>query len=75
MAAAIDSNCCAQISAHYATVELSGRFTRGQMIVDYARALKRPPNVFLIDRINMDLFKTMMLWSVNHESVSYSPPT
>jgi len=75
MAAAIDSSCVTKMSQHFASVELSGRFTRGQMIVDYSSVLCRSPNVFLIDRIDMNLFKTMLLWSVNDPSVDYCPPS
>jgi len=75
MAAAIDGRCLKKSSHRFATVELSGRFTRGQMVVDYSNQLSRSPNVFLIDDIDIDLFKTMMLWSVNHPSVNYNPPS
>ena len=75
MAAAIDASCVKKSTPHFATVELSGRFTRGQMVVDYPRLLRRSPNVFIIDDIDVNLFKTMMRWSVNDRSVNYSPPS
>jgi len=75
MGAAIDARCVTKSSHQFATVELTGRFTRGQMVVDYSGQLRRAPNVFLIDDIDMNLFKTMMLWSVGHPSVDYSPPS
>jgi inosine-uridine nucleoside N-ribohydrolase len=58
----------------YVTVELSGKNTRGQMIVDRRGHLMRPPNVFLIEGINVALLKTMMVWSLGDESVLYNPP-
>ena len=73
MAAAIDSRCVAQKSLHYATVELGGRFTRGQMVVDYYGRLQKKPNVYLIDRVDLEMFKKMMLWSVDRPNVDYYP--
>lgn len=70
VAAAIDSRSVAQKSLHYATVELSGRFTRGQMVVDYNGRLQKQPNVYLIDRMDVDVLKKMMLWSVDHPNVT-----
>lgn len=74
VAAAIDFRSVAEHSPHYATVELSGNYTRGQMVVDYYGRLKRTPNVFLIDCMDVNLFKKMMLWSVDHPTVDYVPP-
>ena len=74
VAAAIDPRCVSQQSAHYASVELSGRFTRGQMVVDYSKRIGKSANVVLIDQMNMELFKKMMLWSVDHPTATdYSP--
>ena len=74
MAAAIDPSCVLLQSPFYVTVELSGKNTRGQMIVDRSGHLMRPPNVFLIQGIDVDLLKTMMVWSLGDEYVSYNPP-
>jgi inosine-uridine nucleoside N-ribohydrolase len=74
MAAAIDPSCILLQSPFYVTVELSGKNTRGQMIVDRRGHLMRPPNVFLIEGINVALLKTMMVWSLGDESVLYNPP-
>jgi purine nucleosidase len=74
MAAAIDPKCVAQQSSHYVTVELSGRNTRGQMVVDRSGHLGEQPNVFLIDSVDMDLFRSMMLWSLGDETNQYKPP-
>lgn len=75
VAAVIDPRYVTQKSLHFATVELSGRFTRGQMVVDYGKKIAgKKPNVFLIDRVDIELFKKMMLWSLDHPSVDYTPP-
>ena len=42
VAAAIDPRYVVQKSLHFATVELSGRFTRGQMVVDYGKNCRTP---------------------------------
>lgn len=76
MAAAIDPRYVTQKSLHYATVELSGNFTRGQMVVDYGKKIVgKTPNVYLIDRVDIELFKKMMLWSLDAPSIDYTPPT
>ncbi|XP_057373441.1 nucleoside hydrolase-like [Daphnia carinata] len=76
VAAAIDPRYVTQQSLHYATVELSGNYTRGQMVVDYGKKIVgKTPNVYLIDRVDIELFKKMMLWSLDDPSVDYTPPT
>ena len=75
VAAAIDPRSVASQSQHYASVELTGHYTRGQMVVDYHGYLKKSPNVYLIDAMNVEVFKKMMLWSVDHPTVDYCPPS
>ena len=76
VAAAIDPRYVVQKSLHFATVELSGRFTRGQMVVDYGKKIVgKTPNVYLIDRVDIELFKKIMLWSLDDPTVDYAPPT
>ena len=45
----------------YATVELQGHYTRGQMIVDWQGSLKRKPNIMLIREIDIKIVKQLML--------------
>lgn len=73
MAAALDPECVLELSHHFATVELAGCHTRGLMVVDYPGRLQRPANVFLIERIDTERFKEMMLWSVDHPESRYCP--
>lgn len=76
VAAALDPRVVLQQSLHFATVELSGRFTRGQMVVDYGKKIAgKSPNVFLIDRIDVDHFKKMMLWSLEDPHTDYTLPS
>ena len=48
----------------HATMELKEGLTRGQMVVDWRGQLKKPANVRLITKIDLDLFMQMMLHSV-----------
>ena len=48
----------------YATVELKGGFTRGQMVVDWYGLLKKDSNVRLLEKLDLELFMAMMLHSV-----------
>lgn len=63
---------CAAIQPHivleetsvHATMELKEGLTRGQMVIDWRGLLKKPANVRLITKIDLDLFMEMMLHSV-----------
>ncbi|KAL5275598.1 hypothetical protein ACFFRR_001452 [Megaselia abdita] len=48
-----------------ATVELHGGLTRGQMVLDHLR--KDETNVRIIEKLNLEFFKQIALWSVDHE--------
>uniref|UniRef100_A0A1L8DYD6 Putative inosine-uridine preferring nucleoside hydrolase n=1 Tax=Nyssomyia neivai TaxID=330878 RepID=A0A1L8DYD6_9DIPT len=50
-----------------ATVELSGHHTRGQFILDHLR--KKPDNLTIIEKVNQETFKDIMLWTAGHENV------
>ena len=43
-----------QASRHYVSVELSGALTRGQTVIDYMGASGNPPNVNIIQRLDVD---------------------
>lgn len=47
------------------TVELGGRLTRGQTVVDHKQ--EKPPNAKIIDEIDFDLFKKMVLKMGSYE--------
>lgn len=48
----------------HATVELHGRHTRGQLVLDHLKASKN--NVRIVEKINEELFKKILLWTVGH---------
>ncbi|CAO1390410.1 unnamed protein product [Diamesa serratosioi] len=53
-----------QVQEHV-TVELSGNHTRGQMIIDHTKSKK--PNAIIIHEINVESFKTLLMWICGHE--------
>ena len=62
--AAINPQIVLQEKLVHASVELCGHLTRGQMVVDWRSVLKKECNVRLLEKLNLDLFKKMMLQSV-----------
>lgn len=48
----------------YATIELNGILTRGQMIIDHNR--KNPDNVEVIESVDEKVYKNLLLWTVGH---------
>ena len=48
----------------HAVVELSGQNTRGQLVVDWRGVLGKQHNVVIIDKIDLDIFKRLMLKSI-----------
>lgn len=53
-----------KMEKRHVTVELSGNHTRGQMIIDHLK--KEEPNAFVIEQIDVELFKKLMLWVCEH---------
>ena len=64
IAAAIHPQMILQQKSVYATMELSGCVTRGQMVVDWRGKLEKRHNINIIEKINLDFFKTLMMQSV-----------
>ena len=54
-----------KMSNCHVTVELTGAHTRGQMIIDHTR--KEKPNAHVIETIDVELFKKLMLWVCDHK--------
>lgn len=48
----------------HASVELHGRHTRGQLVLDHLKA--NTSNVRIVERINEELFKKILQWTVGH---------
>lgn len=62
----IDPRMIEKMEKWHVTVELAGNHTRGQMILDHRK--ENEPNAFVIDKINIELFKKFMLWVCSHTS-------
>jgi inosine-uridine nucleoside N-ribohydrolase len=63
-AALIEPEFMAETGDYHVTVELSGKHTRGLMVVDYPNLIGQPNNVRLVKRINQDLFEKLLIWGV-----------
>lgn len=48
----------------HASVELNGRHTRGQLVLDHLKANKS--NVQIVEKVDEELFKKILLWTVGH---------
>lgn len=49
---------------YHATIELGGKFTRGQVVIDHLR--REDDNTTFIEKIDQDLFQKMALWTAGH---------
>ena len=67
VAAAIYRNLIIASSNHYASVELHGKFTRGQMVVDYISAMNRKQNVTIVEKIDVEAFKKILMIAFGHQ--------
>lgn len=54
-----------KVNKRHVTVELAGVHTRGQMVIDHIN--KNEPNAFVIEQIDIELFKKFMLWVCEHK--------
>ena len=61
VAVATESNVVTTSVEHFATVELHGEFTRGQMVIDWRGLLKRENNVKIITGFDKAVYKQMLL--------------
>lgn len=57
MAMAVNPLCIVNFQKLYCSVELKGELTRGQMVVDWHKALGKEPNVELIVKLDLDTIK------------------
>lgn len=53
----------------HATVELSGKFTRGQVVIDHLN--QNQDNITIIEQIDVDICKKLFLWTADHEGVDF----
>lgn len=49
----------------HATIELSGRVTKGMMVIDWRGKLEKKHNVRLVEKVDLDRFKALLLQSVS----------
>ncbi|XP_077125874.1 nucleoside hydrolase-like [Ranitomeya variabilis] len=64
MAAAIDGSIVSKVIECAVTVELSGKFTRGMMVLDLIDELKKTHKTFVINGCDMEKFKALMESSI-----------
>lgn len=67
IATEIDPKVVTQTEDVYATVELHGKFTRGMMVVDWRRKLRKSSNITLIKEIDNDKTRPMFEQMLNHK--------
>lgn len=53
----------------HVSIELDGKNTRGQMVIDHKKTEK--PNAFVIYDIDAELFKKFLLWICGHENSGF----
>lgn len=58
-----------KMTKHHVTIELAGNHTRGQMVIDHL--LRSKPNAFLIEKIDVEMFKRFMLWVCDHPDSNF----
>ncbi|KAG5682915.1 hypothetical protein PVAND_012233 [Polypedilum vanderplanki] len=54
-----------KVSEFNVNIELSGEFTRGQMVLDHKLLMK--PNATIIEEFDVEMFKKILLWVCGHE--------
>ena len=64
MALALNKNVLKEKRTDYATLELIGTYTRGQMVVDFRNIWANEANVDIVTDINMELFIQLLKESV-----------
>ncbi|XP_041822278.1 inosine-uridine preferring nucleoside hydrolase-like [Chelmon rostratus] len=64
LVAAIDNSVVTESEEVAVSVELAGNNTRGMMVLDYMGLLKKKHKATIMKKVNLDLFKKMMIDSV-----------
>jgi len=54
-----------EVAEVYANVELHGKLTRGQVVIDWQNKLKKPANIRLVTKLSNQNCKDMMFQSIN----------
>lgn len=58
-----------RIVKYHATVELQGKHTRGQVALDHLQ--KNPPNINMIEAIDVEASKEVFLWAVDQLEIDF----
>lgn len=64
MAVAVQPDIVMKETSVYATLEMHGHLTRGQMVVDWRGHLGKKPNVKIVQQVNMEAVKALMMESL-----------
>ncbi|CAG7704011.1 unnamed protein product [Allacma fusca] len=59
----IESTLVTRSKNYYCTVEVSGKYARGMMVVDKAFIEKKPPNYTIVEKVDVSLFERMLIWA------------
>ncbi len=51
----------------YATVELAGRLTRGQLVCDWAKKMRQKPNLQMVSKYNLETMESLIMEAVLHK--------
>jgi inosine-uridine nucleoside N-ribohydrolase len=60
VAVALQDEVAKESTCVYATVELAGRHTWGQMVVDWNGVLNKAPNVTIVTKLDADRYETLL---------------
>ncbi len=60
MAVTLEPDIVTHAEERYAMVEINGRFTRGQSVVDWGNDMEKPPNTRIIIDVDIDRFHGLM---------------
>lgn len=60
----LDPTIAQEVEEHYITVELAGRYTRGQTIVDWENSGERPANARIVLKVDQAKFNDLMALAV-----------
>ncbi|XP_032236197.2 inosine-uridine preferring nucleoside hydrolase [Nematostella vectensis] len=66
VAVAVCPNIVKKAKMVHATIELEGKVTRGQMVVDWRGVLKKDCNVRLVEEVDLEMFKALLIESVQY---------
>lgn len=64
MAAAIDDTFIIKYDHKAVTVELTGKHTRGMMVVDHLEMLKTTHKAYILKKVDLEKFKALMMNSL-----------